>query len=340
MRHALRERRRALGLTQAELAVAAAVSRPLVSAVEAGRHVPNVSAALALAHALGSSVEELFGREDLAPVPVVPGSFPGGAPVRVGCVENQPVYAPLPEGGAASLLFWAGDGWLSEDHVRLFPAVDRAGLVVAGCEPALGLLAELLPWRGPRRLIPVHATSGEAREALAAGRTHAAVVHGRSRELRREDRSLFRFELASWRVGLASASQLPITMEAIARGQIGVAQRDPSAATQLALMRALQRVSPNPDPRGPRAAGHLDAARRVALGAVEAALTIEPAACAYRLRFEPLEEHRVELWIPERFLSHPGAQALMDTLASARFRDRLGEFGGYHLAASGTQIES
>ena len=53
------ERRRALGLTQTDLAVASRLSRPLISAVETGRHVPSVRAALAIAAVLGSTVEEV-----------------------------------------------------------------------------------------------------------------------------------------------------------------------------------------------------------------------------------------------------------------------------------------
>jgi len=57
----LRRHRLALGLTQAELAAAAGVSRQLVVAVETGVNVPAVDAALRLATALQASTEELFG---------------------------------------------------------------------------------------------------------------------------------------------------------------------------------------------------------------------------------------------------------------------------------------
>jgi DNA-binding XRE family transcriptional regulator len=56
----VRESRLAAGMTQAELAARAGVSRQLVAAVEAGRHAPAVDAALGIARALGTTVEELF----------------------------------------------------------------------------------------------------------------------------------------------------------------------------------------------------------------------------------------------------------------------------------------
>ena len=56
----VRAARAAAGLTQAELATAAGVTRQTVVAVEAGDYAPSVYLALALAARLGRTVEELF----------------------------------------------------------------------------------------------------------------------------------------------------------------------------------------------------------------------------------------------------------------------------------------
>src|SRR5215211_7278580 len=58
------------GLTQLELAGAAGLSRATVGAVETGRHVPSVHAALELARVLGTTVEALFAAPDDAAVDV------------------------------------------------------------------------------------------------------------------------------------------------------------------------------------------------------------------------------------------------------------------------------
>ena len=63
----MRERRTQAGLTQAELAERAGVSRQLVAAVEAGRNVPAVDAALRLAGALGTTADELFADSSAKP---------------------------------------------------------------------------------------------------------------------------------------------------------------------------------------------------------------------------------------------------------------------------------
>ena len=62
----LRLARQARGFSQQQLAGMAGVSRQAVSAVESGHSDPSLRVALALAQALGMSVEELFGPGDLA----------------------------------------------------------------------------------------------------------------------------------------------------------------------------------------------------------------------------------------------------------------------------------
>jgi putative transcriptional regulator len=56
----LKDARTRLNLTQAELALLAGVSRKTINTVENGVFVPSTLLALALAHSLNVSVEELF----------------------------------------------------------------------------------------------------------------------------------------------------------------------------------------------------------------------------------------------------------------------------------------
>jgi putative transcriptional regulator len=60
LKNTLRVQRAMRGLTQAELAERAGITRRSVNAIETGRMVPSVKLALALARALGVSVEALF----------------------------------------------------------------------------------------------------------------------------------------------------------------------------------------------------------------------------------------------------------------------------------------
>lgn len=57
---ALKDARAAAGLTQAELAERAGVSRKTINTVENGVFIPSTILALSLARALGTTVEDLF----------------------------------------------------------------------------------------------------------------------------------------------------------------------------------------------------------------------------------------------------------------------------------------
>ena len=183
MQRALRERRVAASFSQAELAREAGVSRAQISAIESARHVPSVTTALALARALDVPLEELFPGAPVEAVPVVEPAR-DRAPLRLGRVGDRLVYAALPHHGAGAELFRAPDAVLRDGRVQILPGSETRGVVLVGCDPSLGMMADLLPTRG-HRAVPVHATTADARRALAAGRCHAALVHGRSVDLRR-----------------------------------------------------------------------------------------------------------------------------------------------------------
>jgi putative transcriptional regulator len=64
----LRVQRAVLGLTQADLAERAGITRASVNAIEGGRMVPSILLALRLARALEVRVDELFRLADEGPV--------------------------------------------------------------------------------------------------------------------------------------------------------------------------------------------------------------------------------------------------------------------------------
>lgn len=64
------ERRKALGLSQTELAQKAGIGQHTVSDIETGLHVPKVDVAILIARALHSTVEELFVVEEGRAYPI------------------------------------------------------------------------------------------------------------------------------------------------------------------------------------------------------------------------------------------------------------------------------
>lgn len=339
-RSSLRERRLASGLTQTELAARAGVSRQLVAAVEAGRNTPAVDAALGLARALATSVEELF---DDTPLEVVGalGSRPrDGVPLRVGRVADQIVTAEIADHGIAGANWAKPDGVLEAGKLRLFPGASPAGVVLAGCDPALGIAEALLEGLGAHRLLAISAPTGDALRALKQGGVHASVVHSLPSELPPPPVPVVRWHLARWQVGLAVPPKMAgESIEAVLQSGLPIVQRDNAATSQLAFARA--QVAAGVGALSPqlRASGHLEAARTAAtLGA--AAVTTEGAARAFDLGFLALEAHVVEVWAADRWRDLPGVTALGELLSTRAFTDRVAHFGGYELADCGKQINA
>jgi transcriptional regulator with XRE-family HTH domain len=335
----LRQLREVQGLTQVELAQLAGVSRQLLGAAESGRNLPAVDAALRIAAALGVSVEEAFGGTPAALQPVrLVDEATTGTPLRVARVGEMRIAIPLGDLTGRGF-FVLADGVASEEGVRLLPGAQVDGLVVAGCDPALGIAEALLTRHGRNRLIAVYQSTGRAVRLLAEGLVHGVLVHGPDGALPAAPVPVRRWRLAAWQVGIAFAPELGHpSLEAFATGAIELAQREETAASQQALLRALRQLREEPSAAGPLVAGHLEGARRTTITRA-AAVSIEPAAQAFQLGFLPLETHVVDLWIDERWHDHGGIGPLIELLRSARFRDRVSLVGSYDLSGAGTELE-
>jgi DNA-binding XRE family transcriptional regulator len=329
----LREARIAAGLSQAALAGAAGVSRQAVGAIESGLHRPSVDAALAIAAAVGRSVEELFGAAEERSEPVLGPPVNDGNAVLAARVGDRVVHAAASD----TLAF---EGWPRANAVmeggrpRLLPGADLDGLVMVGCDPALGLAASLLPSSGPRTLIALSGSTGRALEATRAGRAHVALVHGQ--RLPRPPAGTLRLHLARWRVGVASRGRRARSIAELCDRRAHVVQRDPEASSQKAFVAAVAAAGGD-RPGGPMVSGHVEVARLVSHGAT-AGVTMEPAAISWGLPFAALEEHVAEVWIDGRWRDHPGAVALADVLRSAAFTSRLALVGGYELTDCGVRL--
>ena len=324
----LRRYRRAAGLTQAELAEQAGVSRQLVGATEAGRHLPRVDAGLALAAALGVGVDQLFSVAP-PPVDVITGLAPeNGTLVRSARVGNHVVTAPLQSGIGG----WDAADGLVDDGVFAQFSPHADGLVVAGCEPGLEVLERMLRESGMAAL-SVMASSVAAIGALADGRAHAAVVHGPALARYSNAMDVARFRLTRWQVGLAASpdSDAGWFSEA-ASGRIPVVQREQGAGVQKTFEQSAGTSVP-----GPRVGGHVEAAERALLTGMPA-VTIEPAALALGAKFEPLDIHEVQIWVANEWVNERFVSAAMSLVVSSRFQLRLSSVGGYDLTGSGSRV--
>jgi transcriptional regulator with XRE-family HTH domain/molybdate-binding protein len=330
----IRRLRRERGLTQVQLAELAQVSRQLVGAVEADRHLPRVDAAVRLAAALSTTAEALLAPEPDAAVGVLEDPQ-DGALVRIGRVGDRLVSVPAAR---------SGEGWASADAqiqagaVHLF-AQERPTLIVAGCDPIIGLASRLLEATTGPRVVPVATSSATAAAVLAAGRSHAVTVHGRELDDRRPAVTVRRWHVARWRVGLAAPTELaPGWVDDALAGRIPVVHREPGAGSQAAFERARRPEQPPDTPiAGPRVGGHAEAAWRAATDRM-GAVTIEPAALANGLAFHPLETHTSELWVAGEHTDNAILHAFVNELTGERVHRRLAAIGGYDLIDNGVEL--
>src|SRR6185312_10852753 len=156
IRTLLQNVRKARGLSAAELAKRAEVSRQTIYAIEDGSFVPNTAVALRLARVLDVSVEEIFALDRTSETGTLKAELLTGASgdtedgqlVRFCQVNERLLAVPVP---GLSMYLPAADGTItgkSGSRVSVTPAADvpqnGRRLLVAGCDPALSLLAEAL----------------------------------------------------------------------------------------------------------------------------------------------------------------------------------------------------
>jgi molybdate-binding protein/DNA-binding XRE family transcriptional regulator len=364
LRTSVKAIRQRLAMQQGTLAKAIGVSRQTLSSIEAGETVPSTQIALALARQMQCRVEDLFGlRSDGQTIEAEVVSEADRSPsdarksrVSLGWVGQRWV-ARLLETDAALALGTPADGIASlsekKGTTRVHPLRDleslHRNLLVAGCDPALGLLGRHLEERfhGPR-LHWIEKASRPALEELALGRVHMAGMHlageGGAGENAVAVRERFGTEpmllvtLASWEQGFVSrpGQHYKSAVDVERKGTRVIARETGAGAQELleSLFRKAGRAFRNVRPVAV-ARGHRAVAQMVAMGVGDVGVATSSAAASLGLHFEPLAEARFDLVFPAGLASDSRVQALLDCLSDARFRQDLGGMTGYRTARTG-----
>ncbi len=337
----VRAARRSCGWTQAELARRAGVSRAEVTAIEGGRLVPSVATALALAQALGCTVEELFAADESRslerswawPPPVEPCRY---WRARVGDrLLVYPVEADAVGEGTHDGVFAAGQ-WSERSE-----ADPRETLVLATCDPAARLLAaEYARQTGLRMLVFVR-SSGQALQMLADGLVHVAGTHLATAECPEGNldrvRSVLRVpcrvvRVARWQEGVAVGAGVSArTVRGLLGRRVRWVGREPGSGARECLDQLLE------GRRAPRriARSHLAVVEAVRSGWADAGVCVRLSSEEARLRFLPVREELYELCFPVAWEGDPRLQALLRVLRSASLRRRLAELPGYDVSEIG-----
>lgn len=362
----LRGRRLAAGLSQADLAARAGLTRQAVNAIEAGHYVPNTVVALRLAAVLGCRVEELFALPGEAPrlEAELVGEVPATDRVRVQLARVGSRLIARPLTGVDGLRAVA-DGFVTAPAassgrtipvtLEVDPRLIDSTVVVAGCDPALALVGAHLTRHYPSfRLVWVQAGSLAALGALRRGEVHLAGSHLRDPLTGEENVPIVRRELPERRVAVVTLSRWQQGL-IVARGNprgiadgadllrpdVTVAGREPGSGGRTLLDRLIATAGGTPEGvRGYTHAypSHLAVAEAVAAGLADTGPGIEAAARAYDLDFIPLQDERFDLVIPVELLGFPPVEALLTVAAGRACRAEVEALGGYDSSAAGTLV--
>jgi putative molybdopterin biosynthesis protein len=336
-------RRIACGWSQAELALRAGIPRTTVSAIEGERLTPSVTTAIALAHALNCTVEELFGTGTAKSA--------GGGLDWAWPPHGDPCRYWEAEVGGRRWLYPVENLSLNDtphDGVWQRGAAHDSGgamaeetLVLACCDPAAGLLASEYARDTGFRLLVIERGGGAALELLKRGLVHLAGLHrstskqpGRNLETVRERLSgnyrLLR--AAKWQEGLAiPARDRSHTPSSIVRQCRRWALREQGSAARECLDELLggQPASGKP------VHGHSAVAEAVRAGWASAGVCVQLTAEDAGLHFVPVRTEMLDICYSEGLAHDPRMLALIRLLRSRSHRRLISELPGYDASETG-----
>jgi molybdate-binding protein/DNA-binding XRE family transcriptional regulator len=322
--------RRQRGWSQAALAERGGVSRTEVSAIETGRLVPSVAVALRLAEALSESVETIF--KSRAAQETAAWAWPGdsGDPrCWWSAVDGRVLAYPVENTAAGSI---PHDEISSPQNAR----PDRT-LIMAGCDPMVGLIVHDMAARHGIRVVPLLRSSGEALDLLRRGLVHIAGLHLTDAAGRPANHLSVKATLGSgyrllhqmqWETGVAVVgSRKERTADALLRANVRWVNREEGSAARRAFDALLaSRRRPSGYSRIVR--DHRAVAATISSGWAEAGICVKPAAAEARLRFIPLLQEAYELCVSDALLDDSRVSALVATLQGAGYRRLLADMPG------------
>lgn len=342
--NSVRLKRMATGWSQQELADRTGLSRAGISAIESGRLAPSVHAALALAHALHSTVEELFGVTPKSTESVEWGIAPNTPRPRYwyANIGSETLSYPIAED--STQLDWHDAVYNPVQVESPDPELADRTLVVAGCDPSAHLLAAEYHRQFQFRMIVLRRNSRESLQLLTAGKVHVAGMHfGRSEE-KSANRKAARESLgkkcslirvAKWEEGVAVSPALESSSisSLLRRRARWIGREEGSGARQLQE----EVLGSRPAPRR-MALDHRMMAACIKAGWGDAGACVRLCSEEAGLHFISLHAKHYDFCFRDDMSADPRVSALLATLRSRRFRSKLAELPGYHTEQTGELI--
>ncbi len=343
MRNSLSHRRRRLNWSQQELARRSGLSRAAISAIETGRVIPSTAAALALARAFDCSVEDLFSLGDVDSQHVDWAWEPRRQRGRFwrARVGGRTLAFPTEWTLAGSLRH---DGVYGEHKLELTRTMNpEKTLVVAGCDPSVGLLSSHVGADCGLRVLPLIRSSREAIRLLGRGLVHAAGLHfdpaenlRAAREVLAENFRLVR--VARWEAGVAldPAQKAASVREVLASNLRWVGREEGSAARQ--CLDQILGSGTKPTGYHHTARDHHGVSETIRTGWAQAGICVRLPAQERGLRFLKVREESYDLCYRADLESTLPIRSLMEVLRSRSYRNDLQQLPGFEAAGAGERI--
>lgn len=338
--------RKARGVSAADLGAQAGVTRQAIYAIEAGTYMPNTAVALRLARVLDTSVEDLFALDEVeTPAADLRSfepleddwSFEPGGPIQI-CRVGRRVIGVAPPMFPAWLP--VADGIVSDSrHAAMAGEPDDSNrLLIAGCDPALSLLARHARAAGID-VILASGNSARALDWLRSGKIDIAGSHLNDPIAGGRVFSVVTFAL--WEEGFVVRRGNPRAIRSVAdlaNPRVRFVNREEGSGSRKLFNSLMETAGMTPSKvKGGDASepGHLAAAWAVASGAADCCIAAGSAARRFGLDFVPLAAERFELVLHKRDLTRKAVQGVLEVLNRARFRRQLETIAGYDVSRAG-----
>ncbi len=356
--------RRKRGVSVAALAKRVGTQRQTIYSLEQGTYLPNTALALRLARELDVQVEDLFSLVSLPETgsalrAKVIATGPVGAGAAVALAQCDGQWLAVPQDSTHCYLPDA-DGVVSRSgrfaEVKLAGDTDVASrsLLVAGCDPALSLLASEMLQVARVRMLPSPVCSETALEWLRLRLVHVAGCHLEDystgefnvQALRRKlpDDDVLAVTFAEWEQGFVVAPGNPMGVREVgdlANSKIRFINRETGSGSRALLTSFLKAAGlPLRSLNGHQTVvrSHMAVARAVLEGRADCGIATSSAARALQLDFVPLRRERFDLVLRKESLNLPVVAALLECVPRQSLRRKLESLAGYDTSHSGSTV--
>ena len=278
--------------------------------------------------------------------------------VKVGCVGDKIVAAPLARGAGAAMSLVRADGFcvipqnsegceagekLEVELYRELEEIKNTAVVIGSHDLILDIMADMMPNHFPGMyLSSTHVGSMGGLMALKRGEAHIAPIHMLNEETGVYNVSyiekMFHEPVALIKgvgrvQGIMVKKGNPLYISSVEDlKKVRFVNRQRGAGTRMLLDFCLKERGIMPEEiRGydREAATHMAVAALVAGESADAGLGIRSAALAMKLDFIEVGQEEYDFAVPEKYLELPYIRAFVQILKSEEFHKKLQELGGY-----------